>query len=330
MRKPYFRKYTKSWYVTLDGKQVPLGKDKEKAFETYHELMANRGQAQASFVFVAVLFDKYLAWVLEHRSAATYKKARHYLNLFASFVGAKQRIGRLEPMQVTRWVESNKAWTATTRNDACSIVQRAFNWAVKRGHIVRSPVMVIEDKPRRKRRETVYSLEEWQELRSLVLDQEFGDLLDFMWLTGCRPIEARMICKRHVDLTHAMVVFPPSEAKGEEHERVIFLSDAALSICKRLVLKNPTGPVFLNTKGRPWTSDAINCRFQRLKKKLGRRVFAYAIRHSYATEGLKMGMDSLTLAQLMGHSDTSMLTKVYAHLARNPAYLREQAKSMRA
>ena len=85
----------------------------------------------------------------------------------------------------------------------------------------------------------------------------------------------------------------------------------------------------MNTNGNPWTKDSINCRFQRLSKKLGKRLCAYAIRHSYATEGLKSGMDSLILAQLMGHADTTMLARTYSHLARNPDFLRKQAKRLR-
>ena len=31
--KPFFRKYTQKWYVTLHGKQVNLGRDEEAAFQ---------------------------------------------------------------------------------------------------------------------------------------------------------------------------------------------------------------------------------------------------------------------------------------------------------
>ena len=143
-------------------------------------------------------------------------------------------------------------------------------------------------------------------------------------------MEARTVAAHHVDTTHRMAILPPSEAKGEVNERVIFLPPKALDICEHLIPLREAGPLFLNTQGRPWTKDSVNCSFQRLKKKLGRPMCAYAIRHSYATEGLKQGMDSLTLAQIMGHSDTTMLAKHYAHLARNPVYLREQADKLRS
>jgi site-specific recombinase XerD len=52
----------------------------------------------------------------------------------------------------------------------------------------------------------------------------------------------------------------------------------------------------------------------------------YALRHSWATHALERGIDSVTVAVLMGHRDPSTLARVYQHLTHNPVYLREQAK----
>jgi integrase len=328
--KPFFRKFTGTWYVQIGKQQINLGKDKAAAFQKYHELMCSRGRAKTTFDSVPHLLDAYLEWLNKNRAEGTYKKAKHYLTLFARRLGPGFPMAKLDGIHCTQWVEDRQDWASSTGNDAVSTVQRACNWAVKRGHITTSPVANVENKPKKSRRETVFTPVQWKEIRSEVKDQQFRDLLDFMWATGCRPIEARTLEVHHVDLDNAMAIFPPSEAKGEEHERVIFMPDEAVEICRRLMSQHKDGPLFRNTKGRPWTKDAINCRFQRLKKKLNRPMCAYAIRHSFATEGLKQGTDSLTLAQLMGHSDTSMLARHYAHLARNPDYLRETIRKLRA
>ena len=52
----------------------------------------------------------------------------------------------------------------------------------------------------------------------------------------------------------------------------------------------------------------------------------YALRHSWATHALQRGVDSLTVAILMGHQDPSMLARVYQHLSLNPSHLLEQAR----
>lgn len=328
--KPFFRKFTQSWYVTIDGRQFPLGRDETAAWDQYHRLMSARENLTSTALKVVDLFEAYLDWVKANRSPGTYEKLQHYLSSFAAFVGSRKRVDALQPRDVTAWLAKHPKWTSSTGNDASSIVQRAFNWAVKHRHLDHTPLPHIPDKPPKRRLEVVYSESDWQDLRAMVTDQPFSDFLDFMWETGCRPLEARSIEARHVDLKNGVVIFPPSEAKGQRHERVVFLTDKAADICRRGVEEHPAGPILRNLQGRPWTRNAINCRFRTIRKKLGRPANAYAIRHSYATEALLGGCDSTTLAQLMGHQDTTMVSRTYAHLARNPRFLSEQAKRIRA
>ncbi|MFO0915952.1 MAG: tyrosine-type recombinase/integrase [Pirellulales bacterium] len=56
----------------------------------------------------------------------------------------------------------------------------------------------------------------------------------------------------------------------------------------------------------------------------------YALRHSWATHALENGVDSLTVAVLMGHKDPSMLARVYQHLSHNPKHLLDQARKATA
>jgi integrase len=60
----------------------------------------------------------------------------------------------------------------------------------------------------------------------------------------------------------------------------------------------------------------------RLARKHGRKYCLYNFRHSWATRALQRGLDPLTVAILMGHSDPSMLAKVYQHVAHAPEYMR--------
>lgn len=327
--KPFFRQFTKSWYVTLNGRQVPLGRDEAKAWEKYHQLMASRHEFRGAATPVAKVFDAYLAWVKANRAETTYTKVQQYLSDFAKHIGSGVRVSTLKVSKVTSWLAANPQWSSTTGNDAVSVVQRAFNWAVRHGHLEKSPIAHVPDKPAKRRRETVFNHDDWHELRGLVADQEFGDFLDFMWETGCRPLEARTVEARHLDLAHGLVIFPPSEAKGQQNERVVFLTDKAIEICERNASAHRKGAIFRNLAGKPWTKNSINNRFVRLRKKFKRPANAYAIRHSYATDALIRGCDSTTLAQLLGHQDTTMISRTYAHLSRNPQYLAAQAKRLR-
>ncbi|MEM8669443.1 MAG: tyrosine-type recombinase/integrase [Planctomycetota bacterium] len=326
--KPFFRRSKKAWYLQIGKRQISLGKNEDEAWKKYYQIMAENEPIRETAT-VEMLFERYLDWVESNRRPATYKKVRDHLSRFSEFIGAQRKISSLSGTDLSDWVEKKTTWSSTTRNEAITSVIRCFNWAVGKKYLKTNNVALVPDKPRRRRRETVLTNEQWTELLGQIRDQQFRDLLSFMWEVGCRPLEARTMEAKHIDLDAGLVIFPPSESKGERHERVIYLTDTALRICRRLCEKWPQGPIMRNTRGRAWTKDSINCRFWRLKKKTGKRVFAYALRHSYATQGLVDGIDSVTLSQLMGHTDVSTLARNYAHLSKNQQFLKQQAKRVR-
>ena len=53
---------------------------------------------------------------------------------------------------------------------------------------------------------------------------------------------------------------------------------------------------------------------------------AYGIRHTFATDALLNGLDSVVVAELMGHKDGSQVARTYQHVARNIAFLKAAAK----
>ncbi len=214
--KPFFRKFTRSWYVTLGGKQLPLGKDKALAWWRYHEIMAGQA-ASEQIASVAQLCDAYLDWCQRHRKPATFDKQRRYLRSFIATIGTRLPIARLRKKHLTAWVDSLRLST-TTANDALTIVLRVFNWALEEGHIERSPLPKLK-KPPRRRREIYYTAEQWREIQSHVPDPQFRDLLDFLWSTGCRPQEARLLEGEHVQLSESICVLPASLAKGGGRDR---------------------------------------------------------------------------------------------------------------
>ena len=213
---PFFRKQTRSWYVQIGKRQINLGKDKEAAWEKYHGLMAERHRLAALTTTVVNILEAYLAWCQTRRAEGTYRLAKTYLSSFARTLNRRLNICKLTPRHITKWMDANPGWGDTTRNDAISHVQRAVNWAVKQRLIDASPINDVEDKPPRRRREVVYTPDQWKKIMEVVKDQPFRDLLAFMWETGCRPKEARTVERHHVDLDYRMIVFPPSQNKNSD------------------------------------------------------------------------------------------------------------------
>src|SRR2546430_8025005 len=120
-----------------------------------------------------------------------------------------------------------------------------------------------------------------------------------------------------------MILFPPDEAKGKKRWRRILLEGRSLEIIERLVLERPEGPLFVNEDGTPWNRHTIGHRFGRLKKHLGVRFCAYAIRHGFCQRMLEEGTDLLSVAELMGHTNGQMVATVYSHMNKADGHLRD-------
>lgn len=326
--KPFYREQTKSFYVQLRGKQHNLGRDEKAAWAKYHELMSAQPapESEATPILLGDLLAEFLEWVKKHRKPDTFTWYALYVNSFGQFVGSRPA-GSVKVRDAEKWLDKND-WKPTARCCAIRAIKRAFNWAVEMEYLDASPIRKLKrGKP--KRRERIISAAEWNQLLAAVPDEAFRDLLEFARQTGARPQEIRAIEHRHLDLANGLIVLPASEAKGER-PRPIYLNDAALALVKRRASQSDEGHVFRNTRGNPWSKSAVLSRWRRLREKTGiKGVCQYTIRHSYATTALMNGVDSIIVAELMGHADTTMVARTYQHLAKNPKFLRQAANACR-
>ncbi|MAT73362.1 MAG: hypothetical protein CMJ58_28090 [Planctomycetaceae bacterium] len=327
--KPWYRPARGVWYVTLDGKQYNLGPNEDEAFEQYHRLMSLPQERRLAGETVAEILDAFLEWCQANRAPRTYEWYRDRAQHFLDFAPRGLRVDQLKPYHLQRYIDAQTSWAPGNKRNACRAVQRALTWAVKQGYIERSPLAHFE-KPPAGRRDQIVSEAEYAALLAATRDRTFRDVLTVAWETGARPQEVLRVEARHVDLRNSRWVFPPAEAKGGKLPRVIYLNPTARAITQRLMKAHPTGPLFRNTRGRPWTTMAVKCRFDTIKKNCGVRYCLYSLRHTWATNALRKGVDPITVSVLMGHSDTNMLARTYAHLTHDPAYLQQAAARVTA
>lgn len=320
---PFFRSQTRSWYVQIDGRQIPLGRDRKLAWSKYHELMAAKPE-NCPGISVALLLDEFLEYVKKNRAPHTYVWYRHYVRSFVGFIGTTQRVSDLKKLHVTKWLDDSFATLSpTSRNCAVRAVKSAFNWAVNEGYLDKSPIRDVK-RPPAGRREMVLTVEEFRtRIIARSSDQAERDLMTFLWETGARVQEVRRISHHHVELANNRIVMCPSEDKVG-HYRVIYLTETAREIVERLCKTHGEGVLFRNRRGKAWTSNAIRCRF----RKYGiRRLCGTVLRHSFCQRLLTNGVDSVTVSVLMGHRDLTMVARVYSHLAQNAEFLQKQLRS---
>lgn len=320
--KPFFRESRQLWYVQIDGKQHNLGPEREAAFDRYHELMRKPQAVRATGDSAAIIMDAFLDWTQKHRAPRTYDWYLERIQSFLETVSIGMSVDQLKPFHLTQWTDGHLTWNGGMKRGAITAIQRAFNWALKQGLIERNPIAHVE-KPPQGKREDIISESDYQKMLGLTRDEAFRDLLVISWETGTRPQESLRVHARHVDLANRRWVFPKSESKGKKRERVIYLTDSAMEITKRLMAMRPEGPLFLNSRGRAWTAFSVDCRFKRFAKKIGKKYCLYTCRHTWMTRLLKSGVDPITVSTLAGHADTSMLARVYAHLSHDPKHLQQ-------
>lgn len=353
--KPYFRKSRGCWYVQIDGRETTLGKEKDQAFTTYHGLMAARGNVPSPSspelesaateecsstpnavtpllafpigdLTVPQILDEFLDWCESNRAPDTYRWHKDRINSFCNSIPADLKPKDMKPFHVQKWVNNYGVDLASgTKRNLIASVKCGMAWAEEQGYIPHSPIAKMR-KPACGRKEQIVTPEHYEGLLDLSRDQNFRDLLTVSWETGCRPQESLRVEGRHLDTPGNRWAFPVSEAKGKKKFRVVYLTPFALEICQRLAKKHPTGPLFRNEDGRPWTPCAVNCRFSRAKAKIGIKFCLYNFRHTWITRKLISGVDAVTVAVLVGQSDPSMIARTYAHLTQAPEYLLQQAR----
>jgi integrase len=331
---PWFRRSRNSWFVTFGGKQHDLQTaDRKEAFRRWHQLALDTAATPLAVPRLSVreLLARFLDATQKQSRPSTYDWYAYYLHSFIRTLPKDLLATDLRSFRVTQWLDKRETWGVNSRRAAIRTVKRAFQWGVEEGYLEFSPIAGLK-KPPGKRRETILSPKQQATVLAAAKQPSFRDVLIVLQETGARPQEIRAVEAKHVDAEQQVWIFPPSEHKtgGKTgRARVIYLTPRAWKITKRLLSKTKTGPLFRNSRGQPWTQSAIRCCFRRLRKRLDGLVppdlCAYVFRHTFATDALERGVDPITLAELMGHRDPTMVSRVYQHLNQKVDHLKDAA-----
>lgn len=327
-REPFWRSDRSCYYVQQGTRQRRLSPDKDEAWRMWHELMAKPPEERAAAPLVSAdplvveILDAFLTWAEANSSPKTFKWRKENLQAFTSSIPKGLMVSELKPFHVTREMNAHPTWGGDTRANFARCVQRAFRWALDQGLIDKNPIPKVE-KPGKGRREEFYTREEYERLLDLFPDQEFHDVLVTAWETGCRPQEIFAVEALHVDHEGKRWVFTVKSSKGKRKPRIVYLSDLAYEVTERLCRAHPTGKLFRNQASAPWDKNTVSRRFLRKKKRLGKKYCLYSFRHSFAQRKLLEGVDPITVATLLGHSNLSMLANQYSHLMKDAGHLRK-------
>jgi integrase len=328
--KPFYRNQTRSFYVQLDGRQINLGPDEAEAYRRWHLLMAGANEAvieamnepidKPQAITVQQLVKRYLGWQdgqskLKPRTKEWYKS---HLKSFESVAG--NRVAEeINQDDVDRWfAKCGEGWGDNYRLGCYRALSRLYNWGRKRGIVAKNPIRDME-RPSYEPRDCYLTAEQWKTIIAKA-GPEFADILTFIKHTGCRPFEARWAEARHFN--GKCIVFDRKNSKGKKTRRVLILDEVSLAIVKRRIEKQGDGPIFRKQNGSAWSSQNLSQYCARLAVKVKIPFSAYTLRHTAASNLLVATGSDVATATILGHSDVSMLKKVYGHLDKHPEHLK--------
>ncbi|MBA4064779.1 MAG: site-specific integrase, partial [Isosphaera sp.] len=330
---PWYRASKNAWYVQLDGSQIRLAKgnkdETEKAaWDAFYRLMGSdlKELPPKDKLRTAELCSLFLDYSEKHHAPGTYENYRHFLRSFVKAFGTKLAAD-LKPIHVTRWLDARPSWKGARRHGILA-VKRAYSWAEKQGLLAPNPLKGVEQEAAG-RRDRVLTRGEQAEILAAIRDEPFRQFVRAMFETGARPGEVARVTAADVNLDLGVWVFARHKtAKKTKRPRVVYLPPAVVELTRALVAKFPEGPLFRGPRGqRPFTRNNIRCRFKRLREKLPhlKHFVAYTARHTFATRALQNNVGIAQVAELLGHTSTEMVSKVYGHLADQIGHLRAAA-----
>jgi integrase len=214
----------------------------------------------------------------------------------------------------------------STANRILTILKAALNYAFQEGHVANDePWRKV--KPFREVDAAVIRFLKEDECRRIVnaCDGEFRDLVRGALLTGCRYGELTRMEAGDYNPDAGTVSIRVSKAGKPRH--VALTPDGATLFDQLTAGKASAGLIFVRHDGKAWGASHQQRPLEEACKRAGIEPAAtfHILRHTYASQLAMRGAPMRVIAAQLGHADTRMTEKHYAHLA--PNYVAETVRA---
>jgi integrase len=212
--------------------------------------------------------EEYLAHASRHWAASTLKETKRVLEREPLRAWRDRPLSSISRADVVRLLDAIVAAGAEIgANRTLAYLRALFNWAVKRGRLLSSPVSGVDAPTKERTRDRVLSDDElrWLWRACEKIDWPFGPLVKLLLLTGQRRDEVATLRWSELDFDKRTWTLPREKAKNNRaHE--IHVSDAAIEVLRSLPR---TGALLFTSTG----STAVSG-FSRAKRRLDVAMFA--------------------------------------------------------
>ncbi len=348
------------WYFKVRVSQDPLTKKwrqvTRRGFSSAAEATLARRELLAADAPVAVaagslsiaeLTRMYLADAESSGalSAKTLFDYRHYLDQYITPHLGERAVRDVTPEMIARWQQrlsesgakkSGKPLSANTIRLARAPLAGAFKYALRLGHVRRSP---MDNVPRPKQRRSVarhWSPEQAREFLDWQQEDRLYPVWAFLLGSGVRIGELVWLEWKDVDLKRGLVRIlqfastlgydlVPSSGKSRDAVRTIDLDPHLVEVLERQRRAQTleavadeyeaTGFVFTKPGGGSYHPQFLSRRLGVLSVEAQLpRLTAHGLRHTSATLMLASGVPAKVAAERLGHADPTLFTNLYSHV----------------
>ncbi|MGA7750344.1 MAG: tyrosine-type recombinase/integrase [Gallionella sp.] len=290
---------------------------------------------------VADAAEHYLAWYKEHRKAykatETTVKA-HILPTFGKVLVADlttksiqswhEKIASSPPRRRTRMgikqkfadepvTDSSKRARKNSANRVPTVLKAMLNMAF-RDDLVSDDKVWRKVQPFQNVEEPLTRFLTGSEATRLLnaCRPDFRNLVKAGLFTGARFGELTRMIANNVNADTALV-YISAEAKSSKGRYVPLHADALDFFEQMVIGKRGNELVFTKQDGKEWGKNhharllKEACEVAKIEPAIG----FHELRHTYASHLAQLGVDLLTISKLLGHADTRITSKHYAHLA---------------
>jgi integrase len=268
-------------------------------------------------ITVKELSDKYFN--LSQSSSLTIKQSKYHIAHVLSALGGRQ-VQLLLPQDILSFSEAQRirGIAQSTVNRRVSILKAAINWGVQNELLNKNPLANLRMPHAKSHRISPPTAQESNDLLAVAAPHVQRVIILGMSL-GARigPSELFSLTWRDVDLDNANIRMPNAKKnKNFDDSRDIPIRKTLLPLMRKWYEYDSKKNIkhVISWGGHPVRNIERAWHTALRKAGIERRIRPYDLRHAYATYSLAGGADIGSVANIMGHSDPSMILKVYQHV----------------
>lgn len=275
---------------------------------------------------------------------------RQNYNAYIKNVFGNKRLQEIRSDHIQRFYNgmASKNYSHNTLEICRAVLNGAFSQAVKNEILRKNPVSnAVLPRDNHKRSARVMTLAEQSLFLQYSSDTRYASLYEIALFTGMRSGELRGLCwedvnfqKREIHVAHTLTyqdgAYHLETPKTKTSDRIIPMMENVFCLLKeqrknqlklRLLMGELWNPiegfeslVFTTSYGHPVNRNCLKKELDKIVKSMNEvgipfaHITPHTFRHTFATRSLEEGMPPKVLQVILGHSDLSMTTEIYAHV----------------